>query len=142
MNESLSHPVAHDSRPAGKRDSIPDLIKQLADELSALLRKELSLAKAELREAADQAKSGVIGLASGFGLVIAGIVFILLAAVLALAMFMPGWVAALTVGIIVLIVGMIVVSAGKRKIRANTLVPERTVEAVREDVRTARRAAS
>ena len=73
---------------------------------------------------------------------IAGIVFILLAAVLALAMFMPGWVAALTVGIIVLIVGMIVVSAGKRKIRANTLVPERTVEAVREDVRTARRAAS
>jgi hypothetical protein len=62
-----------------------------------------------------------------------GGLFILLAAVFGLAMFVPGWMASLIVGVIALLNGMIMVSAGKKKIEPEAFVPERTVEAVRKD---------
>lgn len=131
---------AHD--PARSRDSIPGLIKQLADDVSTLFRKEFSLARAEMREAAGEFKSGAASLATGLGLVISGILFVVLAAVFGLALYIPLWAAALVVGIAVLVIGMVTVKAQQKKLRPEAFVPERTVESLHKDRNAARRVSS
>lgn len=122
--------------------SVTGLIRKLADDLTTLLSKEVSLAKAELREAAQEAKSGAIGLAAGGGLAFAGLLFLLLAVTFALANVVPMWAASAIVGVVVLVIGLMMVSAGKKKMEPGAFVPERTVNAVQEDKDLARRATS
>lgn len=138
----VAHISSRPAKPARSRDSIPDLFKQLADDVSMLFRKEFSLARAELREAAGEFKSGFAGLATGLGLVISGILFVVLAAVFGLALYMPLWAASLVVGLAVLVAGVITVKAQQRKLRPEGFVPERTVESLHKDSDMARRAAS
>lgn len=66
-------------------DSATGLLSRLVDEVSTLLRKELSLAKAELSEAINQAKLGAISLAAGGAVLFASLLVLLAAAALALA---------------------------------------------------------
>jgi hypothetical protein len=118
---------------SGSRNTFAELIRQLADDVSTLLGKEIALARAEFREAADQTRSGVGGMATGFGLVLLGELFILLAVVCGLALVVPVWLASAIVGVVVLIVGKIIVRANKKKIQPESFVPERTVDSVRKD---------
>jgi hypothetical protein len=111
------------------------LISEVAQDLSTLMRQELDLAKAELKQEAARAGKGAGALG---GAALAGwlaVVFVSLAAMFGLAAIMPlGW-AALIVAVAWASAGVVLFSTGKRKLAAVNPVPEKTVETVKEDVR-------
>jgi len=65
-------------------------------------------------------------------LAIFALAFLLLAAVYGLALVMPPWLAALTVGIVLAITGSILISAGSKRLKLIHLKPEKTVASIRE----------
>jgi hypothetical protein len=114
---------------------IGELMKQLAEETTTLVRQELDLAKAEMREKGKRA-------APGFGMWGAAGVVALLALgaltaffILALDGAMPNWLAALIVALVYGAVAAGLYFMGREKVEeAGPPKPEQTVESVKEDV--------
>jgi nitrate/nitrite transporter NarK len=128
VSSSQAHPDVGDV-PVGT------LVGQVAQDLSTLLRQEIALAKVETKQEIQRAgKAG--GALGGAG--IAGwlaIVFVSLAVMFALGAVMPlGW-AALIVAAVWGVVAAVLFATGKRQLAEVNVVPERTVETVKEDVR-------
>ena len=110
-----------------------ELIGQITAKASLLARKEIDLAKAEIR--ADlQAQ---VGMAKAFGIAaiaaLLGVNLLLVAVVLALATSLPGWVAALIVGGVVLAIGAVMGYVGWRRMVTNPLALTR--QTLKEDMR-------
>ena len=114
---------------------IGELMKQLAEETTTLVRQELDLAKAEMREKGKRA-------APGFGMWGAAGVLALLALgaltaffILALDGAMPNWLAALIVALVYGAIAAGLYFMGREKVEeAGPPKPEQTVESVKEDV--------
>ena len=123
--------------PAGDpgNQSVAELIKQVSEESSRLLRGELKLAQAEMTQKAKTAGVGVgaFGAAAVLGWFALGC--FLATAILALALVLPAWLAALIVAVVVAIAAGIAALVGKRKVaEAGPPVPTDTVESVKKDV--------
>jgi uncharacterized membrane protein YqjE len=112
-----------------------ELVKQLADQTTALVRQEVELAKAELTEKGKRAGLGA-GMFGGAGVVGLYAVGALTAAlILVLATAIDGWLAALIVGVAYAAVAGVLALMGRTKVQqATPAAPERTVETVKEDV--------
>jgi len=123
------------SRPDVGDVPVGSLVRDVAEDLSKLVRQELELAKVETKQ--DVIKAGKAGGALG-GAGVAGwlaALFLSLAVMFALDAVMPiGW-AAFIVAVIWGVVGAVLFVTGRNKMRAVNLVPEKTVETVKEDVR-------
>jgi MFS family permease len=118
--------------------SIPELVKQLADQTSTLVRQEIDLAKAEVTQKGKQAGKGA-------GLLVGAAVVGLLAAgtlVAFLVMLLDGalanWLAALVVAVVLGIVAAVLALQGRNRIRQATPPAPQTVETVKEDVQWAK----
>jgi len=114
---------------------IPALLKQLANETATLVRQELDLAKAEMKEKGRKAGPGfgLMGAAGAVALLAAGALTAFL--ILALDGFMPNWLAALIVTVAYGLVAGILYSQGKEKVDdAGSPAPRQTIETVKEDV--------
>jgi hypothetical protein len=109
------------------------LFSELTREMSSLMRHEVALAKAEMAEKAHQAKTGVSSLAVGGMVVFASIIVLLFSAVYALAQVLAPWLSALIVGVVALLIGVIMLQKGRSNLKAHNLVPQRTMETMRED---------
>jgi Putative Actinobacterial Holin-X, holin superfamily III len=112
--------------------SVGELLSDVSRDLSTLLHQELELAKAELKT--EAAKTGkAVGMLGGAG--VAGhLVLLFLSAALwaGLSNVMdPGW-AALIVAAIWALVGAVLYSTGRARLRTVNPTPERTVQTVRE----------
>lgn len=121
---------------AREERSFTSLFSDLTREMSDLFRKEVELAKAELSGKASAAETGLISLAIGGAIVVAGLLVLLSAIVLAVAEAMDWnspWLAALIVGITAMLIGFAFVQQGRRKIRAQNLIPQRTAASLRKD---------
>jgi hypothetical protein len=122
-------------RPGVGDASVGELVREVANDLTTLVRQEIALAKAETKE--ELTKAGKAGGAFG-GAGLAGwvaVVFFSLALMFALGAAMPlGW-AALIVAVLWSAVGAGLAFYGRGKVRQVNPVPERTVETVKEDVR-------
>jgi hypothetical protein len=122
-----------------REQPIGELLKQLANETATLVRQELDLAKAEMRQKAEKAGPG-FGMWGGAG-VSALLALGSLSAFLILALdgAMPNWLAALIVGLIwAAIAGLLYVRGKQRVEEAGSPVPEKTIESVKEDVQWAK----
>jgi MFS family permease len=121
-----------------------DLVKQLAEQTSTLVRQEVDLAKAEVAQKGQQAGkgAGLIGAAAVIGLLAAGALTAFLIMLLDGAL--ANWLAALVVAVVFGAIAAVLALQGRNRIRAATpAVPEQTVETVKEDVEWAKtRAAS
>jgi uncharacterized membrane protein YqjE len=128
--------TAHDTPPEELRERpISDLVKQLANQTSTLVRQELDLAKAEMTEKASHAGkgAGLFGGAAVVGLLAAGALTACLILVLSEAM--DAWLAALIVAVVFGAIAAVLGLAGRNKVRqATPAVPEQTVETLKEDV--------
>lgn len=113
--------------------SVPGLMRQLAGEASTLFSKEVALAKAEMTEAVNEAKKGAGAMISGGAVLYAGIIFLLLAAVVGLAQVVEFWLSSLIIGGVVAIIGLIMVQSGKKKIKPSALKPEHTLNTMHKD---------
>jgi MFS family permease len=114
---------------------IGDLVKQLAEQTSTLVRQEMDLAKAELSAKGKQAGkgAGLLGGAAVIGLLGAGALTAFLIMLLDGAL--ANWLAALIVAVVFLAIAGILALQGKKKVQAAAPpVPEQTVETVKEDV--------
>ena len=120
-------------RPVG------ELLKRLASETTTLVRQELELAKAEMREKAGRA-------GPGFGMWGAAGVTALLAlgsltafVILALDGALPNWLSALIVGLVYAAIAGLLYLRGKQRVEeAGSPVPEQTIETIKEDVQWAK----
>lgn len=113
--------------------SLTKLISDLARDTSTLVRKEVQLAKAEISEKVSQLRSGIVQVAVGGFVAFAGFLFLLLAATYALTAVVPDWAAALIVGGVVVVVGLIMVMQGSSNLKAENLTPTRTADSLRKD---------
>lgn len=132
---------AQTDAPNGRRP-VGELTRDLAAKTSELVRKEVELASAELREKGSHAAMGA-GLLGGAGLVgFFAAATLIAAVVLGLAELMAAWLAALVVAAALGIVAAFSALAGKGEVeRATPPAPERATESVREDVEAVKEAA-
>ena len=114
---------------------LEELLKRLANETGTLVRQEIALARAEMRDKAKAAGGGIamIGVAAVIGLMAAGAVTAMF--ILALATAMPGWVAALIVAVVLGLVAFVLIRRGTDTMkRAMPPVPQDSMEQAKEDV--------
>ncbi|MCS3838805.1 xanthine/uracil permease [Pseudomonas sp. JAI111] len=133
------------SRPVSVPDpdaSVVGLIRQLSREVPALFTKELALAKAELQESLTTLKAGIAGVAGGAIVLLAGFIILLMSAVYGLSMIMAPWLAALIVGVVVMIVGFVMLQSAKKQFEPSNLKPDRTLDALNKDQEALRRKVS
>jgi hypothetical protein len=131
---------AHNGHDADQRaSSTGELIKQLSEQTSTLVRQELDLAKAELTQKGKTAGvgAGMLGGAGVTGMLALGALTATL--ILLLAEAMDAWVAALIVTAIWAGAAGILALAGRDRVKEGMPpAPEQTVESVKEDVQWAR----
>lgn len=120
-----------------RSSSTGDLVREVTADVSRLMRQELELAKAELREEAQQAGIGA-GMLAGAGA--AGFItalFLSTALMWLLGLWMAlGW-AALIVAALWAVAAWVLYGTGRSRLRA-VGPPEKTMETLKEDVAWAR----
>jgi predicted lipid-binding transport protein (Tim44 family) len=119
---------------------IGDLLRELSQETTTLVKQELELAKAEMTQKGKEAGvgAGFIGGGALFGLGMFGALTAALIALLATAVDHV-WLAALIVAVVYGAIAGVLALRGKDKIQeAAPVAPEQTVETVKEDVEWAR----
>jgi len=113
--------------------SLGELLGDLTQDITKLVRQELTLARAEMAN-----KEGNIGkqlglLAIGGALAYSGVLAIVAALVIIVAMLgLPYWASALIVGVVVAAIGGLLVKKGLDAIRGQDLVPRQTLETLKE----------
>jgi uncharacterized membrane protein YqjE len=118
---------------------IGELLKQLSNETTTLVKQELDLAKAEMAQKGQQAGKGA-GMFGGAGI----LGFLALAAFTAALIMVidkatDNWVAALIVAVVYGAIAGILALQGRNKVRAAVPpAPEQAVESVKEDVQWAK----
>lgn len=119
--------------------SIPDLFTDTIEHLSTLFRKEVQLAKTEASEKVQQATNALIYIAIGGVLALAALIVLLfaIAAFLVAAGLEEQW-SLLIVGGVVALIGLGVLWKGMNDLKATNLKPNRTVNQLSADVRTAK----
>ncbi len=131
---SAADPVGEHSSPP----SLGDLVSEITDDISQLVRDEIELAKAEIKQEAGKAgKAG--GMLAGAGY--AGHLVLLLASltvVFALGNVMDLAWAALIVTVLWAAAGAVLYSTGRKRLKAVRLKPEQTLETLKEDAAWAR----
>ena len=117
---------------AGRERSMSEVVKDIISNVQDMVRSEMRLAKAELREegARSAAAAKLIGIGAGLALLSAGFVLVSIAQLLALVM--PAWLATLLVGTILGIAGMTMLSKGRAQFTVPK--PNKTIENVKENV--------
>jgi hypothetical protein len=120
-------------RAALDNETTLGLIKRLMNELATLFRQEVALASAEVIGALSKLAAGVLAIAIGGAVLLAGLLVLLASAVLGLANVVAPWLAALIVGAVVALVGLVLVVTGRRATDPTILKPRRSPESLRKD---------
>jgi Putative Actinobacterial Holin-X, holin superfamily III len=122
--------------------STADLVRQLSEQVSRLVRDELRLAQLEMTSKGKRAGVGIGMLGGSSLLAVYGIGCLLAAAILALALEVPAWLAALIVAAAVLAVSAAIALLGKGKLsKATPVVPEQAAQSIKADVEEIRESA-
>jgi len=141
MTGPVTPPTSRGAPPAGvptARDaevenmSVGEMLGDISRDLSTLLRQELALAKAEIKQEATKAGKGA-GMLGGAGF--AGymvVLFLSFAAWWALANVMDEGLAALIVAVVWAVVAAVLYVTGRKKLRELNPVPERTVDTLKQ----------
>ena len=110
------HPHAHGFIPQQAYHGLASLLF-VEDEDEVALRKELALVTAEISTTVRDAKRGVAAVATGAAVLFAGFLLLLGALTAGLAQAMPVWLSSLIVGVVTVIVGYVLLAAGKKKVK-------------------------
>jgi uncharacterized membrane protein YqjE len=118
-----------DAKPAG------DLVKDLSEQVSTLVRQELQLARLEMQEKGKRAGLGA-GLFGGAGLMaLYGGAALLTAIVLLIATSLEPWIAALIVAAALFLIAGVLALSGKKQVdQVTPAAPEAAIESTKKDV--------
>ena len=118
---------------------IGELLKQLSQETTTLVKQELDLAKAEVAQKGQQAGKGA-GMFGGAGVIgFLALAALTAAAIMAIDKAVPNWAAALIVAAVYAAIAGVLALQGRNKVKeATPPVPEQAVESVKENVQWAK----
>ena len=119
---------------AAESRSLADIVQDAFRNVQDIVRLEFRLAKTEARDELTKAKASAITLGIG---TVAGLyagLFLLFAAVYALASIIPIWAAALLVGGVLALIAAVTLSSGIKQYKTIHPTPERTVETIKENI--------
>lgn len=117
--------------------AVGQLVKDASEQMSRLVRDEMRLATEELKQKGSRvgAGAGLMGAAGVSALYGGGA--LVACVVLALALVLPAWLAALLVGVALLLVAGVLALMGRQRVKeAGPAVPEQAVRNVKKDVET------
>ena len=131
MDQSTS--VGHS--PAIREQSTSELVKQLSEQVSLLVRDEMKMARLELTRKGKQAGTGM-GMFGASGLAaLYGVACMLAAAIIAISGVIQAWLAALIVGLALFAASAVAAAAGRGRFRrATPPMPEQAMEGAKADV--------
>lgn len=112
--------------------SAADVVRDIISNLEEMIRSEVKLAKAELREDTEKALSGAKKMAIAVGTGLFALTFVLWSVAILLARFLPDWIAALLVGAVLAAVAGVLYSKARAEFQLPK--PEKTIENIKENV--------
>jgi uncharacterized membrane protein YqjE len=115
--------------------SVGELVNQLSEQTSTLIRQELRLAQAELREKGKRVGIGA-GMFGGAGLVaLYGVGALVAAAIIGIGTLIEPWIAAVIVGVVLLAVAGVLALTGRKQVERGTPpLPQQAIESAKRDV--------
>jgi uncharacterized membrane protein len=132
------------SGPHNSEPTLAQLVNGLMSDASLLLRQELALARHEIYEEARKTKTAAVSLGAGIGIAAIGGLLLIIMLVHALQYLTewPLWICYGIIGGLCAIVGVALLYRGKQKISEIDMVPQQTVETMKENVRWFKRKAT
>lgn len=122
----------NENRPLENRP-LGDLFGDLANDMSSLVRQEVTLAKVEITQKAKYVGRNVGYLVIGGAVAYAALLAIIAAIIMLLAQVVPHWGAALIVGAVVGGIGWLLIGKAMTALQQADLTPHETVETLKED---------
>jgi uncharacterized membrane protein YqjE len=124
--------------PASDQRSVGDIVSDVTQDLTMLMRQEIELAKTELKEEATKAGKGA-GMLGGAGLSgYFAILFLSTTLMFVLDEFLDMWAAALIVTVLWAIAAAVLAVIGKKKLQASRPQLPQTQQTLKEDVQWAK----
>ena len=117
--------------------SIPEILQDVLSNIQDIVRAEVRLAKAELGEELNRARSGGILVGVGAVAAIFSALFLLLACVYVLGLIMPNWAAALIVAAAVGVAAAVTLGLGLKRLKTIQAAPK-TAASLKENVQWAK----
>jgi len=121
------------SRGQPPQEGIAPLLGDLLKDLQRMVRGEIALARAEVREDVSQAGKGAAAMAIAAIVGLTGFIFLMLAATYVLNLWVRMWIAAGIVAVVLLVIAGILAMSAKAKLSAANLKPEQTIESMKEN---------
>ncbi len=114
--------------------SLGDLFSDLARDTGTLVRQEVTLATTEMTQKATRVGKEIGILAVGGAVLYAGFLALLAALIIGLGQLaLPWWLSAFLVALVVLAVGGVMVWQALAALKRTNLVPEQTIDTLKED---------
>lgn len=133
FNSASGRPSATTSRGPESAEGIGPLLGDLLRDLQGLVRGEMALARAEIREDLARAGKGVAALAVAAIVGLTGFIFLMLGATYVLNLWVRMWIAAAIVGAVLVLIALVLGLSGKKKLSAGNLKPDQTIESMKEN---------
>jgi uncharacterized membrane protein YqjE len=129
MEGTTRFPQTDDDRSVG------ELVNQLSEQTSSLIRQELRLAQTELQEKGKRMGIGA-GMFGGAGLVaLYGVGALVAAAIIGIGTLLEPWIAAVVVGVVLLAVAGVLALTGRKQVERGTPpLPQQAIESAKRDV--------
>lgn len=116
-------------------DSIGSLIRGILMDLRTLIREEIALARVEIREQAGRARAAALSFGMAAAALLFGGTFLLIALATGIAELLdwPVWSGFLIVAVLLSLVGIVMLSTGRKQMQEVHAVPEETVSTLKEN---------
>lgn len=140
--DTTARPLDRSSAASVPADrSLGDLIRDLADKSGRLVREEVALAKAEMREKADQFMQSAKKMVIGGAMLLAALLVLLMAInrglTALLVQFMSAeiaiWLSPLILAVVLGMIGMSMVKSATSSFKEEGMTPTKSIESVREE---------
>ena len=110
------------------------ILQEIVHHISEIVRSEVRLAREEVREDVTQVSKSAVYFVIGAVFAFHALGFILLGLVYALGTTMALWLSALVVGAGAGVIAATLLSVGRRKLKQTSLMPDKTIRSLKENV--------
>lgn len=114
--------------------SFGELFATLAADTSGLVRQEIALAAREMGQKASTVGRDIGFMAAGGVVAYAGLLAVIGSLILLLAIWIPAWISALVVGLVVIGIGYGLIQKGMSDLRNFDPMPRRTLATLSDDI--------
>jgi uncharacterized membrane protein YqjE len=117
------------------QESLGGLIRGILMDLRTLIREEIALARVEIREQVTRARTAAMSFGIALGALLFGGIFLLIAIAMGIADLLnwPAWTGFLIVAVLLVLIGVVTLSSGRKKLQTVHAVPEETVTTLKEN---------